>query len=139
MNRFKSIVDCRFTRFVMLALICCLISVNIPLTLYGQWTFRAECAAIAGGAVLVCWLLWCIITIMRSRTPEPCTGRVRILLTACTYALALYGIFSVYIPALCRGWMVQVSWMTFAVCLGAAINKRLDRDAREHTEEQTEG
>lgn len=46
------------SEFAMFALLCCMISTIVPIQLNGVWTDLAVISSLAGGIILLAWLVW---------------------------------------------------------------------------------
>mgnify|MGYP000820009518 CR=1 FL=1 len=113
-NQIKRLFNSTATEITMLFIVCCMVSTVVPMQLEAQWTSQAVAASLAGGVVLVIWLVWAtyILATRKAVAEMPSVPR---RVTDWSNALLLIYWFSVTAaPSVASEWAPMMAWIVFA-------------------------
>ena len=121
-NQIKNLLNNTVSEYSMMALVCCMLGNAISLAFSKEWTPLAVAFSLAGGIVLVSWLIWGSYVLISKKRLATMTPRKRLITETISYVLLLIWIYVVseslliVIPwALLFGWY---EYRTIKECKG---------------------
>lgn len=124
-SRIKTAFNSSVSEFSMFALLCCMISTIVPIKLNGVWSDFAVISSLAGGVILLAWLVWLIYMFVSKATVKEMSATHRHIVEWTGGLLYIYWGLAAWIESFASLWMVGLSWALFFICvlLGFKFNK----------------
>lgn len=94
-NQIKNLFNNSVSEYSMMAIVCCMLGNAVSLSFSKEWTASAVAFSLAGGIVLVSWLVWgCYVLISKKRLVEM-RPRKRLIVETISYVLLLIWVYVV--------------------------------------------
>ncbi len=92
-NQIRNIFNSTLSEVSMLVIICCLISMNLSIELYGKWNIIEVVSIIIGALVLFSLLAWTTVMLFSKKEVKEMPIKPRIIIESISRLLFLYWLY----------------------------------------------
>lgn len=121
----KNILNSPATILSMFSLLCSIVTINVSIQLYHQWTGWVTFGSIIGSVVFIGWFIWASYNLIAKRSVKEMDPKVRRWFDLCNVSLLLYWSLVCIKPSLATHYMLSGPWMVFACFGGLYIYRNL--------------